>query len=147
MSAVMAQLGKLSSFSRLATAPNTVRSPSAGAQPERRGGRPLAWATCDRRYTGSLRCPRPSALEMTLEGGFTLQRTLPRRVAGWITTRRGILGWLCEKENSTNIFFLLGLIIIRWDSGIKQYILFNKLLCSESGKLYLCRCCVDLNPY
>lgn len=32
---------------------------------------------------------RPSALEMILEGGFTLQRPLPRRVAGGITIARG----------------------------------------------------------
>lgn len=36
-------------------------------------------------------------MEMTLERGLTLQRTLPRRVADWITTAGG-LGWLSEIE-------------------------------------------------
>lgn len=40
---------------------------------------------------------------MTLEGGFTLQRPLPRRVAGWITTAGG-LGWKGEMEMTTPLF-------------------------------------------
>lgn len=43
-------------------------------------------------------------MEMTLEGGFTLQRTLPRRVAGWITIAEGV-GWNGETENADTIFF------------------------------------------
>jgi hypothetical protein len=39
---------------------------------------------------------------MTLEGGFTLQRSLPRRVAGGNTLVRGDLGWqVDEMEQST----------------------------------------------
>lgn len=45
-------------------------------------------------------------MEMTLEGGFTLQRTLPRRVAGWITIAEGV-GWNGETENADTIFLLL----------------------------------------
>lgn len=45
-------------------------------------------------------------MEMTLEGGFTLQRPLPRRVAGWITTVGG-LGKLDEMEMSTPFFCFL----------------------------------------
>lgn len=47
-------------------------------------------------------------MEMTLEGGFTLQRTLPRRVAGWITIAEGV-GWIGETEMPTLFFasFLL----------------------------------------
>lgn len=44
-------------------------------------------------------------MEMTLEGGFTLQRTLPRRVAGWITIAEGV-GWNGETENADTIFLL-----------------------------------------
>lgn len=43
-------------------------------------------------------------MEMTLEGGFTLQRTLPRRVAGWITIAEGV-GWMGETENADIIFW------------------------------------------
>lgn len=43
-------------------------------------------------------------MEMTLEGGFTLQRTLPRRVAGWITIAEGV-GWMGETENANTFFF------------------------------------------
>lgn len=49
-------------------------------------------------------------MEMTLEGGFTLQRTLPRRVAGWITIAEGV-GWMGETENADIIFLLLFLPI------------------------------------
>lgn len=57
-------------------------------------------------------------MEMTLEGGFTLQRTLPRRVAGWITIAEGV-GWNGETENADTIFlhfhsflFLFTLLIL-----------------------------------
>lgn len=46
-------------------------------------------------------------MEMTLEGGFTLQRTLPRRVAGWITIAEGV-GWMGETENADIIFCFFG---------------------------------------
>ena len=43
-------------------------------------------------------------MEMTLQGGFTLQRTLPRRVAGWITIAEGV-GWGGGTENANTFFF------------------------------------------
>ena len=77
----MAQLGRPSVLPCLPK-PIPIQIPPAGAQPERRGGRPLAQVTSDD-------CGGPKQSESTLEGGFTLQRSLPRRVAGWITTSGG----------------------------------------------------------
>jgi len=42
---------------------------------------------------------------MTLEGGFTLQRSLPRRVAGGNTLVRGDLGWQVDEMEQPTIFF------------------------------------------
>lgn len=53
-------------------------------------------------------------MEMTLEGGFTLQRTLPRRVAGWITIAEGV-GWNGETENADTIFLLFLFILFFCD--------------------------------
>lgn len=43
---------------------------------------------------------------MTLEGGFTLQRSLPRRVAGGNTLVRGDLGWQVDEMEQPTVFFL-----------------------------------------
>jgi len=46
---------------------------------------------------------------MTLEGGFTLQRSFPRRVAGGNTLVRGDLGWqVDEKEGGAAVGADLG---------------------------------------
>jgi hypothetical protein len=42
---------------------------------------------------------------MTLEGGFTLQRSLPRRVAGGNTLVRGDLGWQVDEMEQPTVFF------------------------------------------
>lgn len=42
---------------------------------------------------------------MTLEGGFTLQRSLPRRVAGGNTLVLGDLGWQMDKMEQPTVFF------------------------------------------
>jgi hypothetical protein len=42
---------------------------------------------------------------MTLEGGFTLQRSLPRRVAGGNTLVRGDLGWQVDEMEQSTVFF------------------------------------------
>lgn len=44
---------------------------------------------------------------MTLEGGFTLQRSLPRRVAGGNTLVRGDLGWQVDEMEQPTIFFAI----------------------------------------
>ncbi|KAH8175438.1 hypothetical protein LIA77_03856 [Sarocladium implicatum] len=62
--------------------PFPFRSPPPAPSPNAAVARPLAWVTSDV-------CGGPKPLESTLEGGFTLQRSLPRRVAGWITTSGG----------------------------------------------------------
>lgn len=57
---------------------------------------------------GNLRPPcGPKHLEMTLERGFTLQRTFPRRVAGWITTAGGF-GVVGRDRNVRRYFFCFG---------------------------------------
>jgi hypothetical protein len=40
---------------------------------------------------------------MTLEGGFTLQRSLPRRVAGGNTLVRGDLGWQTDEMEQPTV--------------------------------------------